>query len=133
MRAVLANELEPLEAAARIAAVDLEGGAFPGKTPLAQSRVRARTALDLVIAVLQDMLRARSGLDAALLAHGDLARFMDGAAGPSERALLSSLERALVARQDVDCNLAPDAALERAVLALGDLALVPTGGRRRTP
>src|SRR5439155_1186851 len=72
LRRVLAGEEEPLEAARALADIDLEGGGFPGKTPLAQSRVRARTALDLAIAVLQDMLRARSGLDAAGLAHGDL-------------------------------------------------------------
>src|SRR5205085_12540058 len=96
LRRVLAGEDQPLEAARALADIDLEGGGFPGKTPLAQSRVRARTALDLAIAVLQDMLRARSGLDAAGLAHGDLIPL---ASGPSERALLSSLERALVARQ----------------------------------
>jgi DNA polymerase III subunit delta' len=135
LRGVLAGEVEPLDAARAIADIDLEGGGFPGKTPLARSRARARTCLDLSIAVLQDAVRLRSGLDPAGLAHGDLAQFAGGAAGPSERSLLSSLERALVARQDVDRNLAPDAALERAWIALGDLAPVSSGssgGQRRT-
>ena len=113
---VLAGELPPLEAAASLAEVE---GDFPGKTPSAQARARVRAFLDLALSVLIDLRRAAAGAPASELAHGDLARVdRAGAAGSdvAERGL--QLEACLAARQDVDANLAPDAAVERALWAI---------------
>ncbi|MBI5362733.1 MAG: DNA polymerase III subunit delta' [Planctomycetes bacterium] len=109
---VLAGELTAAEAVD--AWSELEGD-FDARTPSAGTRLRARTFLDLAIEALSDLRRARSGLDPARLAHGDLAT---AAWVPSAAALERQLEECLRARQDVDLNLAPDAAVERALLAL---------------
>jgi hypothetical protein len=91
--------------------------------------VRARTFLDLCADVLRDGIRAAAGIEADELAHPDLAAVL---AHAPEAALWSGLERILAARQDVDANLAPDAAVERALLALEPLRPVPaTRGSRR--
>lgn len=94
-------------------------GAFPGKTPSAQARAKARTFLDLLAWTLRDAARVRAGLAASELAFGDLAARL---AHAPEAVLSSSLEGVLAARQDVDLNLAPDAAVERALLALAPLS-----------
>jgi DNA polymerase III subunit delta' len=114
---VLAGDLDPLEAAAEIG--DLPGE-FAGRTPTARARNRARAILDLTLAVLGDLARAAAGADAADLAHGDLAqrRRSASAGDASEASRARRLEVCLQARQDVDANLAPDAILERALLAL---------------
>ena len=112
IEAVLAGELDPLVAAAETAGQD---GDFPGATPAARARARARTFQDLLLAVLFDLERAHAGVDPDTLAHGDLApRF--AAAGDGVRA--RRLEVCLQARQDVEANLNPDAILERALLSL---------------
>jgi len=110
--AVLAGELDPLAAAAEIGALD---GEFPGKSPTAQARARARTFLDLLLAVLVDVERAAAGADPDSLAHGDLA---SRGAGPTGGLRARRLDLCLQARQDVEANLHPDAILERALLAL---------------
>jgi len=109
---VLCGELDPLAAAARIG--DLEGR-FPGKTPAAQARARAKSFLDLALAVLVDLERAGAGLDPQTLPHGDLATRVPAAV---DAARARRLEVCLQARQDVEANLLPDAILERALLAL---------------
>ncbi len=108
---VLAGELDPLEAAGTLAELP---GEFSGKTPSARARARARAFLDLCCAVLGDGLRARAGAAPEGLAHGDLAVRMGGA----EVVLEAALDRCLAARQDVDRNLDPAIAVERALLAL---------------
>jgi DNA polymerase-3 subunit delta' len=109
---VLAGELDPLAAAAGISGLE---GDYPGKTPAARSRARARAFLDLLLAVLGDLARADAGVDPDLLAHGDLA----GRLEPIQEIVRARrLEVCLQARQDVDANLLPDAILERALLAL---------------
>ncbi|HEV8111408.1 MAG TPA: DNA polymerase III subunit [Planctomycetota bacterium] len=113
IRGVLLGELDPLAAAAAIGELE---GEFPGRTPSARARARARAFLDLVLAVLADVARAEAGADPATLAHGDLAREEQGRSGDARGA--RRLELCLVARQDVEANLAPDAILERALLAL---------------
>jgi DNA polymerase-3 subunit delta' len=123
IEAVLAGDLDPLAAAAELG--DLPGE-FGGRTPTARARHRARAILDLALAVLGDLARSAAGVDAADLAHGDLARRIRAgdaeaavaaeAASPASRA--RQLELCLQARQDVEANLAPDAILERALLAL---------------
>jgi DNA polymerase-3 subunit delta' len=110
---VLSGELDPLAGAGE--ALEVEGE-FPGKTPAARSRARARAVLDLALEVLADLQRARAGADAAGLAHGDL---VPAAAARPDVELEAALERALEARQDVDLNLDPALAVERALLALG--------------
>jgi len=110
---VLAGELDPLAAAAAVGELD---GEFPGRTPSARARARARAFLDLLLAVLADLARAEAGADPATLAHGDLASAERGRAGAARSA--QRLELCLSARQDVEANLAPDAILERALLAL---------------
>ena len=110
--AVLAGTLDPLAAAGEIS--DLEGE-FPGRTPTAQGRARARTCLDLLLAVLVDVERAAAGADPSSLAHGDLA---SRGPEPGDGLRARRLEVCLQARQDVEANLNPDAILERALLAL---------------
>ncbi len=129
MRALLEQGLEggadPFALAREVAEID---GDFPGKTAPSRSRARARTFLDLAAALLRDGLRAAAGIDAADLPHGDVATRL--ALSPNG-ALDSALERILSARQDVDANLAPDAALERAFLALEPLQLSKTARTSR--
>jgi DNA polymerase-3 subunit delta' len=82
----------------------------------AEQRARARLALDLALDAVADQLRCAAGADPAHLAHGALA--VDGA----RRRGRSALERLLDARRDVDRNLDPQALLDVAFAALGDLA-----------
>ena len=121
---VLAGDLDPLAVAAEIGELP---GEFPGRTPAARARNRARAVLDLLLAVLADLARAEAGVEPERLAHGDLARTLRavGRAQPTPLAASRRLELCLQARQDVEANLAPDAILERALLALE-----PEGGRR---
>jgi DNA polymerase III subunit delta' len=121
---VLAGELDPLVAAAEIGALD---GDFPGRTPTAKARAKARACLDLLLAVLRDLARGEAGVAPDSLPHGDLGA---RAAPSGEAARARRLEVCLQARQDVDANLAPDAILERALLALGPGRMPPA--RQRT-
>ncbi|MBL8860364.1 MAG: DNA polymerase III subunit [Planctomycetes bacterium] len=119
MRALLEKALEPraspLELAGELAEIEAD---FPGKTPAAQARARARVFLDLLAALLRDGLRIEAGIDPDTLPFGDLAAPL---AGTPEVLIATSLDRILAARQDVDMNLAPDAAVERALAALDSL------------
>ncbi len=108
---------------------DVEGS-FPPGTPTAQARERARTTLGLLLAVAGDGLRWAAGVAPDELAHGDL--FAPGGALAGlprvEARWRGALHTALVAREDVEHNLAPDAALDRAFAALpgvGAAAEVP--------
>jgi len=112
LRRVLAGDLDPLTAAAALSEIE---GEFPGRTPSAKARSRARAVLDLAIEALGDVARARAGASADRLAHPALHA---AAAGTSDVRLEAALERALEARQDVDANLDPALAVERALLAL---------------
>ena len=77
-------------------------GEFPGRTPLARTRMRVRLILDLGLEALADHHRRAS-----------LAQRDEHAADLRQR-----LETWLQAREDVDANLAPEAALDRALLCL---------------
>ncbi len=79
-------------------------GEFPGRTPLARSRARARAVLDLLLARAAEERRRR------VSERGD-----DPGAGSSARA---RMDRWFQARADVDSNLSPEAILERALLVL---------------
>jgi hypothetical protein len=129
IEAVLRGELDPLAAAAAIGEI---AGDFPGQTPSAKARARARAFLDLVLAVLADLARADAGLDPGSLAHGDLAAPAGPAVGRAGGSAARRLEVCLQARQDVDANLAPDAILERALLALEPGRSVRSAGGRRS-
>jgi DNA polymerase-3 subunit delta' len=117
IESVLAGDLDALLAAAELG--DLPGE-FAGRTPSARARNRARAILDLTLAVLGDLARAAAGVDVADLPHGDLAQRSRAAdvGDASEASRARQLEVCLQARQDVEANLAPDAILERALLAL---------------
>jgi DNA polymerase-3 subunit delta' len=113
----LSGDLDPLVAAAELGELP---GEFPGRTPSARARNRARAILDLTLAVLGDLARSAAGVDVADLPHGDLAQRIRAAdvGDASEASRARQLEVCLQARQDVEANLAPDAILERALLAL---------------
>lgn len=109
---VLGGRVDPLEAAATLSEVE---GEWLGRTPSAKARARARAVLDRVIEALGDVHRARAGASRDRLAHPLLER---AAAALSDAHLEAALERAFEARQDVDHNLDPVLAVERALLAL---------------
>jgi DNA polymerase-3 subunit delta' len=111
---VLTGEIDALAAAREARAIE---GDFEFKTALTGERVRARTFLDLWLEVLRDRERAAAGISTDRLAHGDLVRRLQGTS-TARRA--SQLEQCLRARQDIDLNLSPDAAVERALLAFDD-------------
>ncbi len=120
---VLVGRLDPLEAAAALAAIE---GDFPGRTPAAQARSRARAVLDGVIEALGDVQRARAGVSADRVVHPGL---VQAAVSISDAHVETALERALEARQDVDLNLDPALAVERALLALAPPVARSTSSR----
>jgi DNA polymerase-3 subunit delta' len=111
LAAVLAGELDPLAACGRLLELP---GEFNGQTPAAQTRARARAALDLLGEVLRDGLRACAGVPIAELAHGELV----AAAPRPESAWCSALNEVLALRGEVELNLSPQGILDRALLAL---------------
>lgn len=123
--AVLEGVEHPLQASSAVWQVE---GDHPGRTARARDRERARAVLAVVIDVLADGLRLASGVGAEGLAHGDLV-----AAGPWRPAASwhGALQSALRAREDVERNLAPEAVLDAAFLALRPLAEAPPGSGSR--
>lgn len=90
-------------------------GEFPGKTPAAERRTLALTAIDLGLEILTDVERVAAGRDASALAHGDVASAALN--GPLENTYLRRrIGRAwLAAREDLGLNLLPEALIERAL------------------
>ena len=118
--AALAGREAPL-AAAR-AAWQVEGR-HAGRTVAARARARARALVDLALEVALDLGRAAAGLDPAGLAHGEIARQLaETGALPGSTSVRRLAERLLEVRADLELNLDPQVALERAFLALGDPA-----------
>jgi DNA polymerase-3 subunit delta' len=119
LEGVLRGAVDAIAAAREIGELP---GEFPGKTPAARARARTRACLDLALDMLADLARAGSGIDPARLAHGDLAAVDPTSPGEAPDVQLDRAARRLElcseARQDVEANLAPDAILERALLAL---------------
>jgi DNA polymerase-3 subunit delta' len=111
---VLDGTRDPLDALAEAAQAE---GDFGGGTARQIARERARTFLDLALAVLADAQRALAGVEPGALAHGDLVASLP----QKEGRIVSLLEAGLLARQDVEANLAPDAVLEEFLLALAPL------------
>jgi len=112
---VARGERDPLEVGAELWELEVE---LPGKTPAAAERERARVVLELAQLLLADAWRARAGVPPARLAHGEVAEGL--ARRASERELHARGEALLVARADVDRNLAPAAVLQRALLVLAE-------------
>lgn len=110
--AALEPGADPFALAASVAEIE---GEYPGQTVPAQNRARARAFLDLAARVIHDGVRVLHGVPPDELCHGDLAVL---AARLGEAGSSLALDRILAARQDVDANLAPDAAVERALCAL---------------
>jgi DNA polymerase III delta' subunit len=109
-------------AAAR-AAADV-AGEFRGGTPRARERDRARVVFDLALGIAADARRLALGVAPGELAHGGL---LDAAiAARLDRAAIEAL---LVARADVERNLAPAAIVERCMLVLAGGVPVPSGPR----
>ncbi len=108
------GERAPLAVAA--AFWDVEGE-FTGKTPTARARGRARFLVDLALAVWRDGMRLSSGVPQSELAHGDLAADVarSGVLGAAR-----AFDRLTECRADIERNLAPEAVVERALLALTD-------------
>ena len=120
--AVLLGKLDPIGAAAAL--WELEGD-FPGKTPTVQARVRARAAIELVLALLRDVERFAAGLPPGALAHGDLGPELERMAAAGRPGLVRrQLETVLRARLDLDGNLQPEAVVTRVFLALAEGARV---------
>jgi len=115
LAAVARGDREPLEVVAELWELEQD---LPGKSPSAGERERARVVLELAQALLADAWRARVGVNPERLAHGE------SVAGLAERASESELfargEALLVARADVERNLAPSAVLQRALLVLAE-------------
>lgn len=109
---VLTGACDASEALQRYSGVD---GDYEAKTDAASARIKARAFLDLALDALCDLRRASAGMDVDSLAHADLCA---SATAASDARRGAQLEQCLLARQDVDLNLSPDAALERALLAL---------------
>jgi DNA polymerase III subunit delta' len=118
---VLDGRREPLAGARAVFQVE---GAFEGATPRAEERDRARTVLDLLLAIAADARRLAAGVPRAELAHGDL--FGERPPRQLDRAAVMAL---LAARADVDRNLGPAAVVERSMLVLARGARVPSSGR----
>jgi DNA polymerase-3 subunit delta' len=121
LAAVARGERDPLEVGAELWELEVD---LPGKTPAAAERERARIVLELAQSLLADAWRARAGVPPARLAHGEAAGGLAGRA--SERELRARGEALLVARADVDRNLAPAAVLQRALLVLAEGVAVHT-------
>jgi DNA polymerase-3 subunit delta' len=116
LRAVLTARESPHPAAAALHELE---GAFSGDKPTARARDRATTFLSLVLAVLRDARRLEAGLASEELAHGELLEELrEARALPQGAALAANLELCLECLADVERNVAPEALLERALLAL---------------
>lgn len=105
-------------------------GKFPGKTPAASSRARARVALDLLLAVVADLRRLGAGLEPDELPHGDLAAELAAREPRSDLDLGGRLAALVEIRGDVERNLLPELLVERALLVSSDRTPILTGTPR---
>jgi hypothetical protein len=78
-----------------------------------------RSVLELAVAMLGDVARLQAGMPAQSLPHGDLQDCLHTMAGAQQPNLHSlAVEALCTLRADIDLNLDPGAALERATLVL---------------
>ena len=117
LAAAFEGDVSPFALARRV--WELEGS-FEGQTASAEARNRARAFCHLALVALRDRHRAASGLDPERLPFGQLAL------RPEPRRDRARYEAVAEALADVERNLAPEAALERALVAVTD----PTGSLR---
>lgn len=104
--------------ATRMAIMEL-AGKFPGKTPAAESRERARCCMDLLLEIWRDVGRANAGIDRESLAHGDC---LDPFLAYSDTRREHALQECLQVRQDVGLNLGAETLLDRALLGAAPAA-----------
>lgn len=104
-------------------------GSFPGKTPAAQRRTRARIALEMGVELLTDLERVIAGMDPRELPHGmvvgpllESGRFSDG---PARRRIAETWLKAL---EDLGLNLSPEGLLDRALLSISQHSISQVGG-----
>ncbi|WP_419192420.1 hypothetical protein [Engelhardtia mirabilis] len=123
---------DALAAAAAVWEVD---GEYQGGTALARDRGRVRLTLELLRDVLAGALRVAATGDPAQAGRGEPARLAQGlSARLGTQALTDGLDGLLRVRRDIDLNLDPGAALERALVGLEAQLGSPagaTGARRR--
>jgi DNA polymerase III delta' subunit len=125
--ALLRGERDPLVCAGALAELE---GEFAGKTPLARSREKARMILDLALGLCADLMALEVGRPAGALAFGESLVVLAGSI--DLRRCRGAIEGLLRARADLDRNLAPEATLERGLLALERVAALPSPARRST-
>ncbi|MEM7515390.1 MAG: hypothetical protein AAF368_00505 [Planctomycetota bacterium] len=97
----------------------------PGDSPARKLRAKSRLFLELGLDVLRDVTRAQSDpARASLLAHAEVLPVLLGRvqSPAGEKRLRRAIDALLVARRDIDLNLTPESAVERALLTLSDLA-----------
>lgn len=124
--ALLSGKITSPEGAKAFWNLDIEG---TGSTPTARLRSRARFALDLATVLLLDRERVMAGVDPRGLRLGAAFEGPDGAhwAMISAARAEAQREELLEACLDLSSNVAPEAALERAFLALTTTA----GGKEK--
>ncbi|MCP5023907.1 MAG: hypothetical protein GY930_19340 [bacterium] len=105
-----AGELESV--ATRAAVMELSGK-FPGKTPAAEARERAKSFLDLGLEVWRDAGRLDAGIARELLPHGEC---LDPFVAYSDTDRTRALQVWMQVRQDVNLNLGAETLLDRALL-----------------
>lgn len=94
-------------------------GIFPGKTPAAQRRTRARIALDVGLEVLTDIERTLAGIDPAELPHGQVAGPLAASGRFAQTASRRRIGAAwMQAREDLGLNLSPEGLMDRALLSI---------------
>ena len=106
----LSGELDPSAAARELLALE---GAFEGKTPAARNRARTSACLELGLDLLGDLARLQAGITPGELVHGPELEPLVGRISAQDRE--QWLNRWLEARKDMETNLGPEAALERAL------------------
>lgn len=121
LRSVLCGGRDALGAARALAELE---GEFAGRSPVARARERARMILDLALGMCADLLALEAGRPESALAHGESLAPLAGAIDPVR--LDRAIDGLLRARADLDRNLAPDATLERGLLALESVRALPS-------
>jgi DNA polymerase III subunit delta' len=110
---VMGGERSPAEASIAVWEV---AGDYPGKTPAAQRRLRARTLLDVGLELWLDLERVAAGVEPGDLPHGVRLAELPPLSPPDRE---RRREAWFLARQDVALNLTPEVLVSRALAAAG--------------
>jgi len=111
--AVALGERSPLEVAPELWELP---GEFPGGTPTARERERARSIVDLTLMLLADARRLAAGAPPERLAHGPEVAALAARLGENE--LRRRTWRLFEVRADIERNLTPGALIDRVLLLL---------------